>query len=285
MDKYRGWFLTPAYAVDALPSYAPQPASNPFVTFRALPPDSRYRFLLDEAQFFIMNFIKGPVCRGQIAVDVIDDRFWVCVRRSALGCRSRASRDTGTRGGRSHACRRPTAAMRGIITPWLHFANEEKKYLQAKSRILQQALAAPGAVDLSAIWDGDGRNPNAALTVFRHFDNATVVKGLVGDAAEDVLGDRLPAVRAHLLPAGRGLRRLRQCRAPVEYPALHGLHAHGGRVQLSAVPAAGRAPAGGRLLVSRRAQRSAGICLRPQRLLQPRDRHRLPHAGPAARVL
>ena len=37
----------------------------------------RYRFLLDEAQFFIMNFIKGPVCRGQMAVDVIEDQFWV----------------------------------------------------------------------------------------------------------------------------------------------------------------------------------------------------------------
>ena len=24
-----------------------------------------------------MGFIKGPVCRGQIALDVIEDRFWV----------------------------------------------------------------------------------------------------------------------------------------------------------------------------------------------------------------
>ena len=27
--------------------------------------------------YFVMTFIRGPVCRGQIAVDVIDDRFWV----------------------------------------------------------------------------------------------------------------------------------------------------------------------------------------------------------------
>ncbi len=31
------------------------------------------------------------------------------------------------------------------------------------------------------IWDGGGVNQNAALTVFRHFDSATVVKGLVGE--------------------------------------------------------------------------------------------------------
>ncbi len=30
------------------------------------------------------------------------------------------------------------------------------------------------------LWDGDGKNANAALTVFRHFDSATVVKGFVG---------------------------------------------------------------------------------------------------------
>ena len=77
MDKYRGWFLGPEVQVSALPSYAVEVASNPFEVFRELPIDGRYRFLLDEAQFFIMNFIKGPVCRGQMAVDVIEDQFWV----------------------------------------------------------------------------------------------------------------------------------------------------------------------------------------------------------------
>ena len=33
--------------------------------------------MLDEAQFTIMGFIKGPVCRGQVALNVIDDHFWV----------------------------------------------------------------------------------------------------------------------------------------------------------------------------------------------------------------
>ena len=77
MAKYRAWFLEPAYPVTALPSYDIEQSSNPFLTFAAIPPDSRYRFLLDEAEFFIMNFIKGPVCRGQMALDVIQDRFWV----------------------------------------------------------------------------------------------------------------------------------------------------------------------------------------------------------------
>jgi len=38
-----------------------------------------------------------------------------------------------------------------------------------------------GGARLDMIWDGDGANPNAALTVMRHFDSATVVQGLVGE--------------------------------------------------------------------------------------------------------
>jgi hypothetical protein len=39
----------------------------------------------------------------------------------------------------------------------------------------------PGGYTLADIWNGDGYNPNALLTVFRHFDNAVVVQGAAGD--------------------------------------------------------------------------------------------------------
>src|SRR5690606_1863114 len=32
---------------------------------------------LDNAEYFVRTFIRGPVCRGQIATDVIRDNFWV----------------------------------------------------------------------------------------------------------------------------------------------------------------------------------------------------------------
>ena len=60
-----------------LASDDPKVASNPFIAFSSIPPSNRYRFLLDEAEFTIMGFIKGPVCRGQIALNVIEDHFWV----------------------------------------------------------------------------------------------------------------------------------------------------------------------------------------------------------------
>jgi len=179
MDKYRGWFLKPAFNVAELPSYNIKQASNPFITFRALPQESRYRFLLDEAQFFIMNFIKGPVCRGQIAVNVIEDRFWVVFADPATDAQG-ANAEIVARGAGELTLPGAYGSDSGIIKPWLNFADEEKKFLREKSRVLEQIIDKNGPLTLSAIWDGDGRNSNAALTIFRNFDNATVVKGLVG---------------------------------------------------------------------------------------------------------
>ena len=39
----------------------------------------------------------------------------------------------------------------------------------------------PAGYTLDDIWNGDGHNPNALLTVFRHFDSAVVTQGAVGD--------------------------------------------------------------------------------------------------------
>ena len=77
LARYRELFIDPDYTVTSLPSYEASVASNPFKSFREIPVKSRYRFLLDDAHFIIEGFIKGPVCRGQIALNVIEDRFWV----------------------------------------------------------------------------------------------------------------------------------------------------------------------------------------------------------------
>nr|WP_286306074.1 fatty acid cis/trans isomerase [Methylophaga marina] len=60
-----------------LPGYDYEARANPFVTFSAIPAKARYQFLLDHAEYFTRTFIRGPVCRGQIATDVIRDQFWV----------------------------------------------------------------------------------------------------------------------------------------------------------------------------------------------------------------
>ena len=202
MTKYRGWFLDPSYAVTALPSYDADISSNPFAAFHDLPIDGRYRFMLDEAEYFVMNFIKGPVCRGQIALDVIEDRFWVFFVDPNAGddamvaellARERTNLRLPAEWGSTSLA----------LIPWLEYSKLETNYLRAKSEWLE-SNAVGRKDDLSMIWSGDGRNPNAALTVFRHFDSATVVKGLVGDQPKTawVIGYPLFERIYYLLVAG-----------------------------------------------------------------------------------
>ena len=77
MRRLTALFVDSGLEADAAPELRPDEASNPFVTFDQIPARSRYQYLLDDAQYFVMTFIRGPVCRGQVAVDVIEDHFFV----------------------------------------------------------------------------------------------------------------------------------------------------------------------------------------------------------------
>jgi hypothetical protein len=202
MARWQGWFLDTPYAVDRLPTYTLDDASNPFRTFAALPLASRYRFLLDEAQFFVMNFIKGPVCRGQTALDVINDRFWVFFIDPAVGADA-DSADLVAR--EAEVLRLPAAegSNAGLLA-WRALAASEDRLLAAKQQAMAQRWGGPRPVDLNLVWRGDGHNPNAALTVFRHFDAASVVQGLVGEPPKTawVIGYPLLERIYYLLVAG-----------------------------------------------------------------------------------
>ena len=50
-----------------------------------------------------------------------------------------------------------------------------------KSRAENARILRPAGYTLDDIWNGDGHNPNAILTIFRHFDTAVVTQGAVGD--------------------------------------------------------------------------------------------------------
>jgi hypothetical protein len=181
MQRWQSLFLDPEYTVTALPSYQTDDATNPFVVFRELPETARYKFMLDEAQFTVMGFIKGPVCRGQVALNVIDDHFWVVFlnpdRESALDSAEFLARESKN----LHLPNdKPDGAIISMIE-WRSYSREQLKFLKAKLEYIQKATGPNGTkVNLDLIWDGDGRNDNAALTVFRHDDSASVVKGFVG---------------------------------------------------------------------------------------------------------
>lgn len=202
MARLRRWFLDAPYEVAELPSYAAESASNPFVTFRQLPIDARYRFMLDEAQFTIMGFIKGPVCRGQVALDVINDYFWVVFVRPEF---SRDDADEEFLARESHNLRLPAESESSArVLKWLRYAGLEKDFLEAKSRYLMEQRDRLGPPRMDILWDGERRNPNAGLTIYRHFDSASVVQGLQGERPQTawVIGYPLLERIHYLLVAG-----------------------------------------------------------------------------------
>lgn len=179
LDWINDLFIKPQYQVTRLPSYAASSAANPLATFKDIPMRSRYRFMLEESEFTIMGFIKGPVCRGQVALNVIDDHFWVTfvdpekqfnetynsfISESKNNLRLPGEAKTKT----------------DIVKSWPDLSKSHSQFLTEKTKIINDVLNNKQNSPLNYIWDGDQHNPNAALTIFRHYDSSTVVKGLVG---------------------------------------------------------------------------------------------------------
>jgi hypothetical protein len=201
--QWQKLFYQDGYTVTQLPSYAPESAANPFLTFAELPVNARYRFMLDEAQFTIMNFIKGPVCRGQVALNVIQDHFWVFFL---------TPESQNTQGfekflaDNSKHLQLPAGAGNTFLplTNWLKYSELQKGYLTAKAQFVNHTVESKG-LGLDVIWNGDnGKNPNAALTVFRHSDSASVHQGMIGQPPKTawVIGYPLLERIHYLLVAG-----------------------------------------------------------------------------------
>ena len=177
--RWMSYFYDEDYKVTKDPGYDAKVATNPFKTFREIPAYARYRFLLDHSQKTIMAFIKGPVCRGQVAVNVINEQFWVyfidpevVYNKGSADYLEDQVQDLDL----------PAVGSSTTLNPasWIGFSEQQKSYLSAKAALFESEVGKKVPIDLSLIWDGDGNNENAALTIFRHFDNASVVKGMVG---------------------------------------------------------------------------------------------------------
>ncbi len=203
MNSWQEWFVTADYTVPTLPSYTKEDASNPFRTFVDIPVESRYRFMLDEAQNTIMSFIKGPVCRGQVALNVINDHFWVFFTNPDI---TELDHVVDFLAEQIDNLEMP-ASTENIYRPiahWRRYSKQQTALLSDMDAYLGENFVDQYDVSLDIVWDGDGVNENAALTVFRHFDSATVEKGLLGKPPKTawVIGFELLERIHYLLAAG-----------------------------------------------------------------------------------
>ena len=178
LQRFNELFFEPDYVVTSLPSYDATSSSNPFKTFIELPLTSRYQFLLDDAVFFFSAFIKGPVCRGQVAVNVIRDQFWVAFIKPDKNLMQKSA-DFLSQNNELLTLPAAGGDQLGFLG-WYEFDNMEQIFLHKKDSFFSNEISNMGGSSLDLIWDGNGNNPNAALTVFRHYNSATVTTGFIG---------------------------------------------------------------------------------------------------------
>ncbi|MCP1657837.1 fatty acid cis/trans isomerase [Pseudomonas citronellolis] len=168
----RELFFADAWAADKVPGYGLQHRANPFETFAAIPARARYQFMLDNAEYFVRTFIRGPVCRGQIATDVIRDNFWAIFQDPAHDLyvtdpayRAKATPLLGLPG--------QIDDMGQMLQQWTSYRDKRNEYEALRLDAYEEA-PAPTWAD---IWHG---NDNALLSIFRQYDSASVRKGLIG---------------------------------------------------------------------------------------------------------
>jgi len=181
LERIRRTFLDPQWEVKNLPGYTEERAGNPFTVFANIPVRARYQFLLDDAEYEIGTFIKGPVCNGSIAVNSIQEQFFVFFLKPDAD-NMVMSADYA----KQVEDKLILPGMWGSDVPFLdgvpffrRLVEEREAYRKLRSEGARKLR--PAGYQLKDIWDGDGRNPNALLTVFRHFDTAVVTKGATGD--------------------------------------------------------------------------------------------------------
>jgi len=185
MQRYDELFFNTKYSVTQFPSYSPEIATNPVKAFAELPLTSRYKFLLDDAKFFIEGFIKGPVCRGQVALNVIEDNFWVFFLNPKT---SRVSVDDEFMASMSEFLTLPAEDGNSLnpFSIWTKYWDNQKQYMLTKQQTFKSIPSMSLNTAMSYVWDGSDSmdKNNRSLTIYRHFDSASVKQGMLGDYPE-----------------------------------------------------------------------------------------------------
>lgn len=185
-ERFEKIFFGQSWKAQTLPSYENNIAENPFIAFKDIPAKSRYQFLLEDAQYHLNTFIKGPVCNGSQAVNSIQEQFYVFFMDP--------DSDLMVNNPEYEKLIRTPLMLPGV---WgsdvevLEAARLTKKIVEhretyRKLRADWKEKLMPNGPRLTDIWDGEKTNPNAFLTVFRHDDNAVVLRGAVGDLSKTV---------------------------------------------------------------------------------------------------
>lgn len=152
-------------------------SANPFLTFAQMPPKSRYQFLLDNSEYITRTFIRGPVCKGQIALNVIHDHFWILFLDPNYDL-TVTNPNFLINESKNLSMPIEKGSSIGIFSTFSdRYRQLYQQYMQDKSEL----YAFDGEpTNLDSIWKGNTQEDSPILTVYRHFDSASVHKGVIG---------------------------------------------------------------------------------------------------------
>jgi hypothetical protein len=211
MERFQSLFFAAErpWKVDTLPSYNIAESSNPFKTFRNIPAFARYQFLLDDAEYHVSTFIKGPVCYGNGAINVIQEQSYIVFMDPNSDPLARPSSDPDhpnvpfydqasefldQPAKWADSVAKGTAIERGLnkisntISGVRELGSASLKFKSARIQEVRKYKNNRG-FGIIDIWSGeergvDGFNENAILTVFRNSESASVLKGARGDISK-----------------------------------------------------------------------------------------------------
>jgi Fatty acid cis/trans isomerase (CTI) len=197
LDRVAGLFFDPRQPWKAPHNtgYPQSDAANPFVLYRDIPVKARYRFLLDDAQYHVGTFIKGPVCYGAGAVSSIDEHLFVFFMKpdsELMVADPEFAKASEFLLVLPYADGSDASILEDISLDKIWTAKHgpliADKYISARNKYMalkkkHRAAAFKQGYRMTDLWDGGGTNPNAVLTVFRHFDHSYVLQGLRGGEA------------------------------------------------------------------------------------------------------
>lgn len=187
LERFHRLFIEPDWvSPPTVMGYDRKTSANPFLVFAQIPPESRYRFLLDNSRYIIMTFIRGPVCKGQVALNVIQEHFWLLFRDPEHDL---TVQDPGFLLENGHLATMPTeqgsffSLFKSFNIP--HYKRLATRYVAARQNLYARHYREQGP-GIEAIWAGEKKGDMPALTVFRHFNSASVHEGLLGDLPRTV---------------------------------------------------------------------------------------------------
>lgn len=181
LKRFRDLFIdVPWLTEPALVGYDKTTSANPFRAFEQIPPRSRYLFLLDNIHYIIMTFIRGPVCKGQVALNVIRDHFWLLFLDPDHDLSVKFPGFLKTYGKYLEMPLVEENDFRLAKTLFSRKYRKKSSEFVAKRRDFYASHYRYQEVGAKAIWRGREGSDAPLLTVFRHFDSASVHEGPLG---------------------------------------------------------------------------------------------------------